>query len=149
MRKRMARHIDSCDTCEQDQRRQVNPVALLGGRTGIHPGADVAASSDIGPRATDLREFKHDRDDVCHFRELQLDRDVRPFHRVAAEREAPADAHHWYPAVVPGFVDLLVRAMRTLLPEWSTPAPSRAKDRSVIPAAIKKTNSKSTNSTSK
>jgi RNA polymerase sigma factor (sigma-70 family) len=30
MRKRMARHIDSCDTCEQDQRQQVNPVALLG-----------------------------------------------------------------------------------------------------------------------
>ena len=30
MRKRMARHIDACDTCEQDQRQQVNPVALLG-----------------------------------------------------------------------------------------------------------------------
>ncbi|MGV1006619.1 MAG: sigma-70 family RNA polymerase sigma factor [Candidatus Nanopelagicales bacterium] len=30
MRKRMARHIDSCDTCEQDQRKHVNPVALLG-----------------------------------------------------------------------------------------------------------------------
>lgn len=31
LRKRMARHIDSCRSCEQDQRRQVNPVALLGG----------------------------------------------------------------------------------------------------------------------
>ena len=31
MRKRIARHIDSCDICERDQRRQVNPVALLGG----------------------------------------------------------------------------------------------------------------------
>jgi RNA polymerase sigma factor (sigma-70 family) len=30
MRKRMARHIDACHTCEQDQRQQVNPVALLG-----------------------------------------------------------------------------------------------------------------------
>jgi RNA polymerase sigma factor (sigma-70 family) len=30
MRKRMARHIDACETCEQDQRQQVNPVALLG-----------------------------------------------------------------------------------------------------------------------
>ena len=30
MRKRMARHIDSCEICEQDQREQVNPVALLG-----------------------------------------------------------------------------------------------------------------------
>lgn len=31
MRKRMARHIDSCRSCEMDQRRRVNPVALLGG----------------------------------------------------------------------------------------------------------------------
>ena len=31
MRKRIARHIASCDICERDQRRQVNPVALLGG----------------------------------------------------------------------------------------------------------------------
>jgi RNA polymerase sigma factor (sigma-70 family) len=30
MRKRMARHIDACHTCEQDQRQQFNPVALLG-----------------------------------------------------------------------------------------------------------------------
>ncbi len=31
MRKRIARHIESCPTCEQDRRRQVNPAALLGG----------------------------------------------------------------------------------------------------------------------
>ncbi|MUL64051.1 hypothetical protein BOO86_06200 [Mycobacterium sp. CBMA 234] len=31
MRKRIARHIESCGTCEQDRRRLVNPVALLGG----------------------------------------------------------------------------------------------------------------------
>lgn len=31
MRKRIARHIESCAACEQDRRRLVNPVALLGG----------------------------------------------------------------------------------------------------------------------
>jgi RNA polymerase sigma factor (sigma-70 family) len=30
MRKRIARHIESCPTCEQQRRRLVNPVALLG-----------------------------------------------------------------------------------------------------------------------
>ncbi len=31
MRKRIARHIEGCPTCDQDRRRMVNPVALLGG----------------------------------------------------------------------------------------------------------------------
>ncbi|BBX84277.1 RNA polymerase sigma factor [Mycolicibacterium aubagnense] len=31
MRKRIARHIEGCAVCEQDRRRLVNPVALLGG----------------------------------------------------------------------------------------------------------------------
>jgi hypothetical protein len=31
MRKRIARHIESCPACEQQRRRLVNPVALLGG----------------------------------------------------------------------------------------------------------------------
>ena len=30
MRKRVARHIDSCPNCEQERRRMLNPVALLG-----------------------------------------------------------------------------------------------------------------------
>ena len=30
MRKRIARHIESCPTCEEERRRLVNPVALLG-----------------------------------------------------------------------------------------------------------------------
>jgi RNA polymerase sigma factor (sigma-70 family) len=30
MRKRIARHIESCETCGEEQRRRVNPVALLG-----------------------------------------------------------------------------------------------------------------------
>ncbi|MGI9164231.1 MAG: sigma-70 family RNA polymerase sigma factor [Mycobacterium sp.] len=37
MRKRMARHIDSCATCEQEQSRHVNPVALLGGSAVFIP----------------------------------------------------------------------------------------------------------------
>ncbi|GLP75642.1 hypothetical protein TUM20983_27520 [Mycobacterium antarcticum] len=31
MRKRAARHIDGCTVCEEERRRRVNPVALLGG----------------------------------------------------------------------------------------------------------------------
>jgi RNA polymerase sigma factor (sigma-70 family) len=31
MRKRIARHIESCDTCDEERRRMVNPAALLGG----------------------------------------------------------------------------------------------------------------------
>ena len=31
MRKRIARHIESCPTCDQERRRLVSPVALLGG----------------------------------------------------------------------------------------------------------------------
>lgn len=31
MRKRIARHIESCASCERDRKRLVNPVALLGG----------------------------------------------------------------------------------------------------------------------
>ena len=37
MRKRMARHIESCEICEDDQRRHVNPVALLGGSAVFIP----------------------------------------------------------------------------------------------------------------
>lgn len=40
MRKRLARHIDSCPTCEQDQRRHVNPVALLGSTAVFIPAPD-------------------------------------------------------------------------------------------------------------
>jgi RNA polymerase sigma factor (sigma-70 family) len=40
MRKRIARHIDSCDICERDQRRQVNPVALLGGAPVFIPAPE-------------------------------------------------------------------------------------------------------------
>lgn len=40
MRKRMARHIDSCGTCELDQRQQVNPVALLGSAAVFIPAPE-------------------------------------------------------------------------------------------------------------
>jgi RNA polymerase sigma factor (sigma-70 family) len=40
IRKRIARHIDSCHTCQQEQRRQVNPVALLGGAPAFIPAPD-------------------------------------------------------------------------------------------------------------
>ena len=40
IRKRIARHIESCHTCQQEQRRQVNPVALLGGAPVFIPAPD-------------------------------------------------------------------------------------------------------------
>ena len=40
MRKRTARHIDSCSTCEQNQREHVNPVALLGGAAVFIPAPE-------------------------------------------------------------------------------------------------------------
>ena len=41
MRKRIARHIESCDACEDLRRRSVSPAALLGA-PGVHPGAGLA-----------------------------------------------------------------------------------------------------------
>lgn len=40
MRKRIARHIESCDTCDEERRRLVNPVALLGGVPVFIPAPD-------------------------------------------------------------------------------------------------------------
>jgi RNA polymerase sigma factor (sigma-70 family) len=40
MRKRIARHIESCHTCTQEQRRRVNPVALLGGTAVFIPAPE-------------------------------------------------------------------------------------------------------------
>ncbi len=40
MRKRIARHIESCHTCAQEQRRRVNPVALLGGTAVFIPAPE-------------------------------------------------------------------------------------------------------------
>ena len=68
MRKRIARHIQSCHVCEQEQRRQVNPAALLGGvpifipaparlreqtlnrvRLTAADSAMASAAADVGP----------------------------------------------------------------------------------------------------
>jgi RNA polymerase sigma factor (sigma-70 family) len=40
MRKRIARHIESCPTCDQERRRLVNPVALLGTAPVFIPAPD-------------------------------------------------------------------------------------------------------------
>jgi RNA polymerase sigma factor (sigma-70 family) len=40
MRKRIARHIESCSTCDQERRRLVNPVALLGAAPVFIPAPD-------------------------------------------------------------------------------------------------------------
>jgi len=37
IRKRIARHVESCDRCEQQRRRMVNPVALLGAAPAFIP----------------------------------------------------------------------------------------------------------------
>lgn len=40
MRKRIARHIESCPTCDQERRRLINPVTLLGGAPVLIPAPD-------------------------------------------------------------------------------------------------------------
>lgn len=40
MRKRISRHIESCQRCDQDRRRMVNPVALLGAAPVFIPAPD-------------------------------------------------------------------------------------------------------------
>ena len=64
MRKRIARHIESCPTCDQDRRRMVNPVALLGGTPLFIPAPTwlrdrtlnriqlTSASTDLGSAPT-------------------------------------------------------------------------------------------------
>lgn len=66
MRKRIARHIQTCHVCEQEQRRRVNPVALLGGVPTFIPAPArlreqtlnrvqlTAADSIIGSAAADV-----------------------------------------------------------------------------------------------
>lgn len=62
MRKRVVRHIESCPTCDQDRRRDVNPVALLGpvpaeviGSTGRTAGAGRRERWPIRRPAVDAR----------------------------------------------------------------------------------------------
>jgi RNA polymerase sigma factor (sigma-70 family) len=48
MRKRISRHIESCPTCEDERRRLVNPVALLGGVPVFIPAPDWLRDPTLG-----------------------------------------------------------------------------------------------------
>jgi RNA polymerase sigma factor (sigma-70 family) len=48
MRKRIARHIESCPTCEEERRRLVNPVALLGAAPVFIPAPDWLRDHTLG-----------------------------------------------------------------------------------------------------
>ena len=48
MRKRISRHIESCPTCEDERRRLVNPVALLGGVPVFIPAPDWLRDHTLG-----------------------------------------------------------------------------------------------------
>ncbi len=48
MRKRIARHIESCPTCEQQRRRLVSPAALLGGAPVFIPAPGWLRQSTLG-----------------------------------------------------------------------------------------------------
>ena len=48
MRKRITRHIESCSTCDDERRRLVNPVALLGGAPIFIPAPDWLRDHTLG-----------------------------------------------------------------------------------------------------
>jgi RNA polymerase sigma factor (sigma-70 family) len=48
MRKRIARHIESCPTCDQERRRMVSPVALLGGAPVFIPAPGWLRERTLG-----------------------------------------------------------------------------------------------------
>ena len=48
MRKRITRHIESCSTCDDERRRLVNPVALLGGAPIFIPCPDWLKDHTLG-----------------------------------------------------------------------------------------------------
>ena len=55
MRKRISRHIESCPTCEDERRRLVNPVALLGGAPVLIPAPAWLRDHTLGQIRLDLR----------------------------------------------------------------------------------------------
>lgn len=81
MRKRIARHIDTCPVCEQERRRMVNPVALLGAAPIFIPapawlrdrtlrevqltcsGTGMMAAAPTQPVRPEIR-WRRDEDDV-------------------------------------------------------------------------------------
>ena len=48
MRKRIARHIESCPACDQERRRMVSPVALLGGAPVFIPAPGWLRERTLG-----------------------------------------------------------------------------------------------------
>jgi RNA polymerase sigma factor (sigma-70 family) len=48
MRKRIARHIESCDTCDEERRRMVSPVALLGAAPVFIPAPEWLRDRTLG-----------------------------------------------------------------------------------------------------
>ncbi len=48
VRKRVARHIESCPRCDEERRRLVNPVALLGGAPVFIPAPDWLRRQTLG-----------------------------------------------------------------------------------------------------
>lgn len=150
MRKRMARHIDSCDTCEQDQRRQVNPVALLG-------GAPVFI-----PAPTWLRRQTLDRVQLtCASSSMTATMSATSANSSSTETSdrftGSRQSEKRRLTLIIGIPLLFLGLSISWFARHEDPA-SRVVDTGaessegplpVIPAAIKKTNSKSTNSTSK
>jgi RNA polymerase sigma factor (sigma-70 family) len=61
MRKRIARHIESCEICDEERRRLVNPVALLGGAPVFIPAPDWLREQTLGEvRLTSASSALHD-----------------------------------------------------------------------------------------
>ncbi len=58
MRKRIARHIESCHTCAQEQRRHVNPVALLGGAPVFIPAPEWLRGKTLDRVQADFRQAR-------------------------------------------------------------------------------------------
>jgi len=100
MRKRISRHIESCPTCEDERRRLVNPVALLGGAPVFIPapawlrdqtlgdikltsagGALTANGADSSPDA----DGRHDQDYLDDGRPRDA-RELIPWNRAGLRR---------------------------------------------------------------
>ena len=68
MRKRIARHIESCPNCDQERRRLVSPVALLGGVPVFIP-APTGCASNAERNSTRLHRPPRSQDETGDQRE--------------------------------------------------------------------------------
>ncbi len=60
MRKRISRHIESCNICDEERRRLVSPDRSAWRRAGVHPGTGMAARQHVA-RSPAGRPQRHDR----------------------------------------------------------------------------------------